>query len=101
MLPSSPACNAASHSSLSNGVGAVQRTCVPEYVTIKKSADLEDIKLGVGNASDARLALVAADATLWAALGFLVTEGGFHADAPTIHISDVGGSPLEYAQASE
>lgn len=99
MLPSNPECRAASHSSLSNAVGAEQRTCVPEFARIKKSTHLEDAKVEVGDASDARLAFVVhddgggGDTSLWQA-GFLLTEGGFHADAPTIQISDVGGSPF-------
>mmetsp|Transcript_23838 Transcript_23838/g.39292 ORF Transcript_23838/g.39292 Transcript_23838/m.39292 type:complete len:95 (+) Transcript_23838:5801-6085(+) len=93
MFPSNPACKAANQTSLSNGVGAEHRTCVPEYVTSKKSADLT---AGDDNSED-KLPKSLFGEPFWGVkkLDFFVAmEGGFHADAPTILISDVGGSPL-------
>ena len=90
MLPSNPACSASNHLSLSNGVGAEQCTCVPEYDTIKKSADLEEEDPCFDPASDARVvSLNGEESSLRKPFGIREPrEGGFHADAPTIRISD-------------
>ena len=72
-------------------MGAEHLTCVPEYVTSKKSADLD----GDDIAADSEDNDVVVVLLLGVPFGvkkpdFLVdnTGGGFHADAPTILISD-------------
>lgn len=71
-------------------MGAEHLTCVPEYVTSKKSADLD----GDDIAADSEDNDVVVVVVLLLPFGvkkpdFLVdTGGGFHADAPTILISD-------------
>lgn len=90
IFPSNPECKADNHISLSIGVGAEHLTCVPEYVTSRKSADLD----GDDIAADSEDNDVVVVLLLGVPFGvkkpdFLVdTGGGFHADAPTILISD-------------
>lgn len=65
-------------------------TCVPAYVIIRKSTHLELNDEGDVTDSDAREASLLSG--VWGDLDgrefFEVMEGGFHAEAPTILISD-------------
>ena len=72
-------------------MGAEHLTCVPEYVTSKKSADLDgdDIAADSEDNDDAVVLLLGVVPLGVKKPDFLVdTGGGFHADAPTILISD-------------
>lgn len=99
--PPNPALNADSQTSLSAVFDAVHRTCVPEYVTMRKSNDdLDDDDGAVteeeeDDASDDNGDGERGDDDIFVVLPPPLTrrrliddDGGFHADAPTIRISD-------------
>lgn len=94
ILPSNPSCRAANHLSLSLGLGAEHRNCIPEYVRIKKSHDL----VSWLEASSLNMELVEELARPLLPLSMVWI--GFQDEAPTMFIIDVGASPFEYAQKS-
>ena len=95
ILPSNPACRAANHLSLSLGLGAEHRNCIPEYVRIKKSHDL----VGWLEASSLNMEFLVEELAR-PLLPLSMVWIGFEDEAPTMFIIDVGASPFEYAQKS-